>query len=321
MNRVLITGATGQDGSYLVDRLVAENTEVHALVREPSADGEFALPAAVITHVADLADPQSTARAVAAAEPDTIFNLGGISSVAASWADPVKALAVTGLSVGTILEAAWRRRVETGSEVRFVQASSGELFAGSDVVPQDELTRIAPINPYGAAKALAAHLVGVYRRRGMFAASGILYNHESPRRPIGFVTRKITHAAASIAAGRSDRLVLGDLTVRRDWGWAPDYVDALVRIAGAAEPSDFVVATGRSHSLEDFLTVAFSEAGLGDWHAYVETDDRFIRPADAAELRGDASKIRDELGWAPTVDFEEIVRRMVRHDVAELAAG
>ena len=286
MVRAFVTGATGQDGSYLVERLLADGVEVHALVRRQTEPETTAIPAAVVEHVGDLADPATLHRAIDAAAPQIIYNLGGISSVAASWADPLATSAITGTAVGVILEAAWRLREAGAGDVRVVQASSAEIFAGTAVVPQDERTPIAPINPYGAAKSYAAHLVDVYRRRGLHAASAILYNHESPRRPIGFVTRKITHSAAAIAAGTQDRLVLGDLSVRRDWGWAPDYVDALVRIAEADRPDDYVVATGTSHSIEDFLNVAFDEAGIGDWRPFVETDPRFIRPTDAAELRG-----------------------------------
>lgn len=317
MSRVLVTGATGQDGSYLVDRLLATGHEVHALVRDATPHGERLPPDAVVGHTADLGDAPSIDGVIRAVAPEVIYNLGGVSSVAASWADPVTTLAVSGVSVGTILEAAWRVQESTGREVRVVQASSAEIFAGASSVPQDESTPISPINPYGAAKALTMHLVDVYRRRGLFAAAGILYNHESPRRPTSFVTRKITSAVAAIASGDQDVLVLGDLSVRRDWGWAPDFVDALVRIASAETPDDYVVATGRSHSIEDFVAVAFAEAGIDDWRPYVTSDARFIRPTDATDLRGDPSKIARELGWVPTVGFEELVRRMVRHDLAE----
>ncbi|ANJ27668.1 GDP-mannose 4,6-dehydratase [Agromyces aureus] len=315
MTRVFITGATGQDGSYLVERLVAEGAEVHALVRRRFEPGANALPSEVVEHVADLATPAALRDAINAAEPDVIYNLGGISSVAASWADPLATSAVTGTAVGVILETAWQLRTRHDRDVRVIQASSAEIFAGTSIVPQNESTPVSPINPYGAAKSYAAHLVDVYRRRGLHASSAILYNHESPRRPIAFVTRKITNGAAAIAAGTQDQLTLGDLTVRRDWGWAPDFVDALVRIASADRPSDYVVATGVSHTIEDFLTAAFDEAGIGDWRPYVQTDPRFIRPTDAADLRGDASKIAEELGWTPSVGFEDLVRRMVRHDV------
>lgn len=312
MSRVLITGASGQDGSYLLERLIPEGHDVVALVREESA---LAVEG-VRQRVVDLADHTSLKQVVTEEAPELIINLGGISSVAQSWREPEATLAISGVAVGVMLEAAWQLREDTGADVRFVQASSAEIFAGSGEVPQRETTPIVPINPYGAAKSLAAHLVRIYRLRGLFAASAILFNHESPRRPATFVTRKITHSAARIAAGLQEELVLGDLDTRRDWGWAPDYVDAILAIARAETPDDFVVATGVSHSIREFVRIAFAEAGITDWERYVRSDAEFVRPTDATELVGDTEKIGRVLGWAPTVSFAEMVASMVAADVS-----
>jgi len=200
--------------------------------------------------------------------------------------------------------------------VRLVQASSAEIFGEPAVSPQDESTPIRPVNPYGAAKAYAHLMVDVYRRRDLHAVSAILYNHESPRRPTQFVTRKITSTVAAIAKGRSDGLALGNLDARRDWGWAPDYVDAMVRAARADEPRDYVVATGVGHSVRDFVAAAFRRAGIDDWSDLVTVDPEFVRPADPTDLTGDATRARELLGWSPTVGFEELVGRMVDADLA-----
>ena len=204
-----------------------------------------------------------------------------------------------------------------GRSPRFVQASSAEMFGSPDISPQDEATPLRPVSPYGAAKALAHATASVYRTQGLFASTAILYNHESPRRPVQFVTRKVTDAVARIARGSAEPLVLGSLDVRRDWGWAPDYVDALVRIARAPEAGDFVVATGEAHSLAEFVQAAFAHVGISDWQAHVRTDPRFVRPADPALLVGDASRLR-ALGWAPTRTFSAVVAAMVDADLARL---
>ncbi len=203
--------------------------------------------------------------------------------------------------------------------MRVIQASSAEIFGVPDRAPQDETTSVRPVSPYGAAKAYAHHMARVFRSRGLHAATCILYNHESTLRPPTFVTRKVTMAAARIAHDGGGTLTLGDLSVRRDWGWAPDYVDAMVRAVRHEAPDDFVVATGRTHTVEDFVVAAMRRVGIEDWRAHVTTDPSLVRPAETAEQVGDASKARRVLGWAPTVDFEEIVGRMVEHDVALLA--
>ncbi len=213
------------------------------------------------------------------------------------------------------MESALQVQEKHGRPVRFVQASSAEIFGEPDRSPQDESTPVRPVNPYGAAKAYAHLMVDVYRRRDLHAVSAILYNHESPRRPEQFVTRKITSTVAAIAQGRAERLALGNLDARRDWGWAPDYVDAMVRAARAEAPRDYVIATGVARSVRDFVAAAFARAGIGDWEPLVVVDPEFVRPADPTELVGDATRARTALGWSPTVEFDEIVGRMVDADL------
>lgn len=319
MAKVLITGISGQDGGYLAEQLLAGGDEVHGLVREqdrpgPDASGP-ALEGAHI-HIADLTDTPALTGLIDDVAPDEIYNLAGISSVARSWAEPVTTGEVSGLAVAAVLQAALELSERLGRQVRVVQAASAEIFGNPAASPQDESTPIAPVTPYGAAKAYAHHLVGVYRGRGLHAVSAILYNHESPRRPTTFVTRKITRTAALIARGEADELVLGNLDARRDWGWAPDYVDAMVRACRHDVPSDYVIATGVAHSVSEFVAAAFARAGIEDWQRHVRVDSAFVRPVDAAELTGDSTRARADLGWAPTVDFERVVAAMVDADLA-----
>ena len=316
--RALVTGATGQDGSYLVERLVADGVEVHALVRH---DDGAALPDGVRRHRGDLTDGAGMAALVAEVGPAEIYNLGGLSSVALSWEQPALTAEVTGVAPGHLLKAAFELQERTGEPVRFVQASSAEIFGRTSGAAADEDTPIRPLTPYGAAKAYAHHVVGVYRARGLHASSCILFNHESPRRPETFVTRKITAGAARIARGQQQELAMGNLDPRRDWGWAPDYVAAMVLAARADEGRDYVVATGVSHSVREFVAAAFTAAGIDDWERYVTLDPRFARPSDAPDLVGDASRARELLGWAPSLGFEEIVARMVENDLGLLDAG
>ncbi len=320
--RALVTGATGQDGSYLVEQLLAEGAEVHAVVRPGShGPGETPLPGGVHQHTGDLADGAGLETVVADVAPTEIYNLGGISSVAFSWQHPGLTAQVSGVAVGHLLKAAHEQQERSGELVRVVQASSAEIFGHAVQVPQDESTPVAPLTPYGAAKAYAHHLVAVWRGRGLHATSCILYNHESPRRPDAFVTRKITMGAARIARGLQEELALGNLDARRDWGWAPDYVQAMVLAARADRGRDYVIATGVSHSVRDFVAAAFDAAGIEDWEPLVSLDPRFVRPNDAPELVGDATRAREVLGWEPRVRFEEVVARMVRHDLALLDDG
>lgn len=310
MSVALVTGATGQDGSYLVERLLAEGHEVHGLVRREDLGGT--LPEGLVVHERDLAAPaDDLAALVAKVSPDELYNLGGVSSVAHSWADPLLTTRVSGLAAYVLLDAARRVQERRGREVRVLQPSSAEIFGEPASAPQDEGTPIRPVSPYGAAKAFAHHAARIERSRGLFAACVILYNHESPRRPPSFVTRKITSTVAAIAAGRADRLALGNLDARRDWGWAPDYVDAMVRALRHDEPGDYVVATGEAHSVRDFVAAAFRHVGIDDWDDLVEVDPAFLRPADPSVLVGDASLARTRLGWSPTVTFDGLVARMV----------
>lgn len=313
MSRILITGVTGQDGSYLAEALVARGDEVHGTVQqlgEAVSDG-------VTAHQIDLSEA-GVGDLIRELRPDTVVNLAAISSVFGSWQQPELTARINGLAVAEMLAVA-RELGAAGHEVRFVQASSAEIFGVPADVPQTEKTAIAPTSPYGASKAYAHSLVGLYRSAGVWAASAILYNHESPRRPENFVTRKITAGAARIALGLQDRLELGNLAARRDWGWAPDYVDALLRISAAERPDDFVIATGVAHSVEDFVEAAFARAGISAWREHVVVSDDLLRSGDAPQQLGDASHARDRLGWSPTVDFLGIVRAMVDHDL-ELAA-
>ncbi|AMB57851.1 GDP-mannose 4,6-dehydratase [Microterricola viridarii] len=318
MRTALVTGVSGQDGSYLSESLLAAGWAVHGLVRAASAAHEQPIDPRVITHTGDLADEARLRAVVADVAPDVIFNLAGVSSVAQSWQQPVLTAELTGVAAVTLLDAAWQLQEASGTPVRFVQASSAEIFGAASQLPQNEDTPIRPVSPYGAAKAFAHHAVGVYRARGLGASAAVLYNHESPRRPETFVTRKITRGAALIAAGQSDTLMLGNLDARRDWGWAPDYVDALIRMAEAPEADDFVIATGRAHTVREFVAAAFRAVGIEDWQRHVGLDPRFARPSDAPEMCGDASKARELLGWQPSVEFDELVARMAAHDLAAL---
>lgn len=313
MTRALVTGVGGQDGSYLAERLLADCVEVHALVLEADARPAHC-PDGVVLHVGDVADVEATRRLVLDLAPDEVYNLAAISSVAQSWQEPDLVARVNGLAPVGLLESA-RLLHDRGRDVRVVQASSAEIFGEPGRTPQDEDTPVRPLNPYGAAKAYAHLAVGVARQRDLHASSLVLYNHESPRRPEKFVTRKITSTVAAIARGRADRLVLGNLDARRDWGWAPDYVDAMVRAARADTARDYVVATGESHSVGDFVAAAFAEAGIEDWQALVDTNPSLVRPADATDLVGDSSLARAMLGWSPTIGFTEVVARMVAADL------
>lgn len=295
----LITGVSGQDGHYLSGHLLQRGYQVRGVQRT------------------ELSHPEVIARVIDEAEPDLVFHLAAISSVAASWDDPVATTEVNALSTAALLDGCLRTQDRTGRKITFVNASSCEIFAGAPDSPQTEDTPLRPISPYGAAKAMGHMMCQVYRAKGLEASNAILYNHESPVRPERFVTRKITKAVAAIAAGRQDRLVLGDLTIKRDWGWAPDYVDAMYRMALHGKGDDFVVATGVTHSIADFAAAAFSVAGIVDWQDRIESDSALLRPADRAAMVGDAGKAAAILDWRPTKSFADIVEAMVVSDLGQ----
>jgi GDPmannose 4,6-dehydratase len=312
MTRAFITGISGQDGSYLAERLLEEGTEVHALAH---ADEPTPHCPGVELHSGDLTDVEGVRRLLVDLAPDEVYNLAAISSVAQSWAEPDLTARVNGMAAAALLESALRTQERSGHPVRFVQASSAEIFGEPATSPQDESTAIRPVNPYGAAKAYAHLMVDVYRRRDLHAVSAILYNHESPRRPERFVTRKITSTVAAIAQGRSESLTLGNLDSRRDWGWAPDYVEAMVLAARSPEPDDYVIATGVSRSVRDFVDTAFRRVGIDSWQDLVVVDPGLGRPADPTELTGNPAKAMSQLGWKPTVEFDEVVGRMLDTDL------
>jgi GDPmannose 4,6-dehydratase len=318
--RALITGITGQDGSYLAELLLEKGYEVHGLVRRLSSENHDRLGGVrgrVALHGGDLLDQRSLIEAMRASQPDEIYNLAAMSYVAASWTQPVLTAQFTGIGVVQMLEA----MRETCPRARFYQASSSEMFGKVVETPQNESTLLYPRSPYGAAKAFGHHVTINYRESyDLFACSGILFNHESPRRGLEFVTRKVTHGAAAIKLGLADELVLGNLDARRDWGYAPDYVEAMWLMLQQDEPETFVIGTGVAHSVQDLVDIAFDEAGLTPAN-HLRQDPVLIRPAEVDTLIADPSKARGCLGWEPETDFEEMIRLMVRADLDLLAAG
>ncbi|MBF8186126.1 GDP-mannose 4,6-dehydratase [Nonomuraea sp. K274] len=319
MRRALITGITGQDGTYLAELLLAKGYEVFGLVRgqnnPKAAYLECALPdVRVLT--GDLLDLPSLMRSFARADPDEVYNLGAISFVAHSWENARMVADVTGGGVLNMLEAARLHQERSGRQVRFYQASSSEMFGKAQAVPQNETTLLWPRSPYGVAKVFGHHMTISYRETyGMHASSGILFNHESPRRGREFVTRKISRAVARIALGMQHELVLGNLDAMRDWGFAGDYVEAMHLMLRQDLPDDYVIATGETHSVREFLDVAFAQIGVDDWSGFVRTSARFVRPAEVDLLVGDWSKAEFVLGWRPKVGFEELVAMMVAADL------
>jgi GDPmannose 4,6-dehydratase len=310
----LVTGITGQDGGYLAEQLVADGYRVCGAVRPGETPPEHLValgPALELLEV-DLLDPGQVNRLLERADPDEVYNLAGVSSVAQSWDEPISTAQVNGEAVAVVLDQLWQRRDER--PVRFLQASSAEIFAGAQTWPQDEQTPLSPRSPYGAAKAYAHHLVQVYRARGLHAVNAILYNHESPRRATSFVTRKITSTVAAIADGSESELVLGNVSVRRDWGWAPEYVAGMRLAVRHSTPGDWVFATGVASTVADFAAAAFAHVGIDDWQAHVRIDAGLTRSADAPALVGDAGLARREFGWVPQVSLAELVGRMVDAD-------
>jgi GDPmannose 4,6-dehydratase len=317
MKRALITGITGQDGSYLAEFLLAKGYEVHGLVRRASTFNTSRIDHVrdrVTLHYGDLVDSTSLHTVIGKVEPHEIYNLAAQSHVRVSFEMPEYTCDVTGAGVGRLLEAL---RV-SGVKARFYQASSSELYGKVVETPQTEKTPFHPRSPYAAAKAYGYYMTQNYREGyGMYCANGILFNHESPRRGENFVTRKITRAVGRIAAGAQKKLALGNIDAKRDWGFAGDYVVAMWQMLQLDQPDDFVVATGETHSVREFLELAFGRVKL-DWKEFVVSDERFMRPAEVDLLLGDPSKAKKAFDWTPSVSFKQLVEMMVDADV-ELA--
>lgn len=324
MKRALISGITGQDGSYLTELLLAKGYEVHGLIRRASTfntrrlDHLYQDPHApdvrLFLYYGDLATSDQLTHVIYNIRPDEIYHLGAQSHVMVSFETPEYTADITGVGTVRLLEAIRRSGINT----RFYQASSSEMF-GAAPPPQSELTPFHPRSPYGAAKVYSYWMAVNYREAyRLYACNGILFNHESPRRGETFVTRKITRALARILAGQQTKLYLGNLQARRDWGYAPEYVDCMWRILQHDNPGDYVVGTGESHTIEEFVHEAFAYAGL-DWKQFVEHDPKYVRPAEVDYLLADSSKARTELGWSPRIHFRELVRIMVDADMEAMS--
>jgi GDPmannose 4,6-dehydratase len=316
--RALITGITGQDGSYLAELLLEEGYEVHGMVRRASTekfDRIEHLRDRITLHQGDLLDHRSLTDTLRASNPEEIYNLAAMSFVAVSWIQPTLTAEFTGVGVTRVLEA----MREVCPEARFYQASSSEMFGKVLEIPQTETTPFYPRSPYGVAKAYGHFITVNYRESyNLHATSGILFNHESPRRGLEFVTRKITWHAAAIKHGKIDKLKLGNLDAERDWGYAKDYVKAMWLMLQQDKADDYVIATGKTNTVRECVEVAFDEAGLSDWEKYVEIDPAFLRPAEVDQLIGSPAKAKADLGWEPETSFEELIRLMTRADLGLL---
>jgi GDPmannose 4,6-dehydratase len=316
----LVTGITGQDGSYLAELLLKKGYEVHGIVRRLSTPNISNIAGVVDRmHIidGDLMDQSSLNEAVRTTQPDEVYNLAAQSFVGASFAQPVVTGEITGLGALRVLEAV---RLHA-PHARVYQASSSEMFGHVDREPQDESTPFHPRSPYGVAKVYAYWATVNYRESyKMWISNGILFNHESPRRGLEFVTRKISDAVARIAGGKAQTLMLGNMDARRDWGYAPEYVDLMWRTLQNSEPADFVGATGESHTVREFVEEAFKVAGIDSWEKHVKSDPKLQRPAEVYTLRGNPRKAKRELGWEPTVRFHDLVRIMVKADIERVAS-
>ncbi len=311
----LITGITGQDGSYLAELLLEKGYDVHGMVRRASTekfDRIEHLRDRITLHQGDLLDHRSLTDTLRASKPEEIYNLAAMSFVAVSWIQPTLTAEFTGVGVTRMLEA----MREVCPEARFYQASSSEMFGKVREVPQTESTPFYPRSPYGVAKAYGHFITVNYRESyDLHATSGILFNHESPRRGLEFVTRKVTWHAAAIKHGKLDELRLGNLDAQRDWGYAADYVEAMWLMLQQDRADDYVIATGKTHTVRECVEIAFDEAGVPDWEKHVVIDPSFLRPAEVDELVGDPTKAKELLGWEPKTTFEELIRLMTRADL------
>jgi len=323
MPRALITGIDGQDGRYLAELLVAKGYDTFGMIRgQNNPRGQIVRDETPTVELieGDLQDLSSLIAVVEQVQPDEVYNLGAVSFVALSFRQPELTADITGLGVLRMLEAI---RVVGGTQdnrIRFYQASSSEMFGKVRQTPQNEETPFHPRSPYGAAKVFGHYTTVNYRESyGLHATSGILFNHESPRRGLEFVTRKVTNGVARIKLGLQEKVTLGNLGAARDWGFAGDYVEAMWLMLQQDEPEDYVIATGETHTIQELLELAFDAAGIDGWEKYVESDQRFMRPAEVDILTGDASKARERLGWKPKVPFSELVRMMVESDLEEEA--
>ncbi len=324
----LLTGATGQDGSYLIELLLKKGYKVHGIVRRASTfntsrinhlyqDPHDKNPKLFLHH-GDLADAGTIRKIIYQTNPNEIYNLGAQSHVKVSFEIPEYTMDITGNGALRILEAIRDYQEDTGKKIKFYQASSSEMF-GSSPPPQNEKTSFSPQSPYGAAKIFAYNMTNLYREAyGIFAVNGILFNHESPRRGETFVTRKITRAIARIKAGLDKKLYLGNLNTKRDWGYAPEYMEAAWLMMQQPKPDDYVIGTGETHSVKEFVELAFKEAGLGNWKKYVEIDQRYYRPAEVNYLVADTTKAKKVLKWQPKTKFKDLVKIMVWNDINEL---
>ncbi|KKU11456.1 MAG: GDP-mannose 4,6-dehydratase [Parcubacteria group bacterium GW2011_GWA1_45_7] len=324
----IISGITGQDGSYLAEILINKGYDVHGIVRRSSSfntsridhlyQGPHKKNKNLFLHYGDLADAEVIRRLVYKIRPSEIYNLGAQSHVRISFDVPEYTANITGLGNLRILEAIKDYQHDTGKKIKFYQASSSEMF-GATPPPQNESTAFHPQSPYGCAKVFAYHMTKLYREAyGIFAVNGILFNHESPRRGENFVTRKITRGIARIKAGLENKIYLGNLDAKRDWGYAPEYMEVAWLMMQQPKPDDFVIGTGESHSIKDFLKIAFKEAGLGNYRKYVEVDPQYYRPAEVHGLRADIGKAKKLLGWEPKTKFAGLVKIMVNHDIQNL---
>ena len=317
--RALITGITGQDGRYLAEFLLDKGYEVFGLIRGQDNPKRLVVEKEVpkVEFIeGDLTDMSSLVEALAYCEPDEVYNLGAMSFVALSFKQPVLTGEITGLGALRMLEAIRMLDKDKKEKIKFYQASSSEMFGKVRETPQNELTPFHPRSPYGVAKAYAHYMTQNHRESyGMFACSGILFNHESPRRGYEFVTRKVTRFVARVKLGLQKELAFGNLDAKRDWGFAGDYVEAMWLMLQQGKPDDYVIATGETHSIKELFDIAFAEVGIKDWKPYVKQDKRFMRPAEVDFLVGDYSKAKKVLGWEPKVKFPELVKMMVQHDL------